>query len=66
MKFLSLLRTDFELVLRFRYLKCKNFEVTAEGEFFCEKKRKNERYFLNVNLRATENYLLIKIGQEQV
>lgn len=44
-----------------------NFKVIAGGEILVKKKKeKNERYFLNVNLGATENEFLVKPGQEQV
>ena len=52
------------MVFIFKHLKRKNFEVTAGKEI--KGKGKMRSCFLNVNLSATENYLLAKPGQEQV
>ena len=50
-------------VLRFRHLKCKNFEVIAGGEILVKGKIKMS-FFPNGNLSATENYLLVKTGRK--
>ena len=45
----NLERLDFQLDLRFRHLKCKNFKMIVGGQILV---REKEKYLLNANLRA--------------